>query len=206
VLLKHGAAKVYAGARDPSTVTDEGVTPLRLDVTKPEDVEAAAAAAGDATIVINNAGVFGDGTLLEGSFDGARQALDVNFFGTWAVSRAFAPVLARNGGGALVNMLSVASWVGRPDWPGYAASKAAQWSLTEATRQGLSDQGTLVIGVHSGFVDTDLAAFTDAPKIEPADVAEQTVEALKTNSPEVLTDDATRKAKAALSEPPVPFR
>jgi NAD(P)-dependent dehydrogenase (short-subunit alcohol dehydrogenase family) len=206
VLLKHGAAKVYAGARDPSTVTDVGVTPLRLDVTKPEDVEAAAAAAGDATIVINNAGVFGDGTLLEGSFDGARQALDVNFFGTWAVSRAFAPVLARNGGGALVNMLSVASWVGRPDWPGYAASKAAQWSLTEATRQGLSDQGTLVIGVHSGFVDTDLAAFTDAPKIEPADVAEQTVEALKTNSPEVLTDDATRKAKAALSEPPVPFR
>nr|WSX75323.1 SDR family oxidoreductase [Streptomyces sp. NBC_00899] len=206
VLLKHGAAKVYAGARDPSTVTDEGVTPLRLDVTKPEDVEAAAAAAGDATIVINNAGVFGDGTLLEGSFDGARQALDVNFFGTWAVSRAFAPVLARNGGGALVNMLSVASWVGRPDWPGYAASKAAQWSLTEATRQGLSDQGTLVIGVHSGFVDTDLAAFTDAPKIEPADVAEQTVEALKTNSPEVLTDDATRKAKAALSEPPVPYR
>jgi NAD(P)-dependent dehydrogenase (short-subunit alcohol dehydrogenase family) len=200
-LLEHGAAKVYAGARDPGSVTAEGVTRVRLDVTEPEEVEAAAEAAGDATVVINNAGVFGDGTLLEGAFDGARQALEVNFFGTWAVTRAFAPVLARNGGGALVNMLSVASWVGRPGWPGYAASKAAQWSLTEATRQGLSEQGTLVVGVHAGFVDTDLAAFTDAPKIGAADVAEQTVEALEADVTEVLTDEATRKVRAGLSRP-----
>ncbi|MCK2220573.1 SDR family NAD(P)-dependent oxidoreductase [Actinomadura sp. ATCC 31491] len=122
-LLGHGAAKVYAGVRDPASVPDADVVPVRLDVTDEESVAAAAAVAGDVTIVINNAGVGGASTkLLEGSFDGARQAMEVNYFGTWAVSRAFAPVLARNGGGALVNMLSVASWVGQPEFPGYAAS------------------------------------------------------------------------------------
>jgi NAD(P)-dependent dehydrogenase (short-subunit alcohol dehydrogenase family) len=203
-LLDHGAPKVYAGARDPASVgAEDGVIPLRLDVTRPDDVEAAASTASDVGIVINNAGVFGSGTVLEGSFDDARPAFEVNFFGTWAVSRAFAPVLARNGGGALVNMLSVASWVGRPDWAAYAASKAAQWSLTQAFRQGLAAQGTLVVGVHSGFVDTDLAAFTDAPKSAPADVAELAIEGVEADALEVLTDEATRKVKAALSGPPV---
>jgi NAD(P)-dependent dehydrogenase (short-subunit alcohol dehydrogenase family) len=202
-LLDHGAAKVYAAARDPEGVTDADVTPLRLDVTRPEEVAAAAATAGDVSIVINNAGVGGwDTTLFEGSFDGAHDAMEVNFFGTWAVARAFAPVLARNGGGALVNMLSVASWLGRPGWPGYAASKAAQWSLTGALREGLQDQGTLVVGVHAGFVETDLAAWTDAPKITAEDVAEQTMRALEEDRVEVLADEGTRQVKAALSQPP----
>src|SRR5215469_11026682 len=101
-LVDHGAAKVYAGARDPAAVVDADVTPLRLDVTNPADITAAAAFADDVTIVINNAGVFGSATkLLEGSFDPAHQEMEVNYFGTWAVSRAFAPILARNGGGAL---------------------------------------------------------------------------------------------------------
>ncbi|MFD5571063.1 SDR family oxidoreductase [Streptomyces cadmiisoli] len=201
-LVEHGAAKVYAGARDPSTVTDQDLTPLRLDVTDPRDVAAAAAAADDVTVVINNAGTGGSRTkLMEGSFDGARRAMEVNFFGTWAVSRAFAPVLARNGGGALVNMLSVASWVGEPLFPGYAASKAAQWSLTDSLRQALGDQGTLVIGVHAGFVDTELSAWTDAPKISAAEVAERTMQALADGRPEVLADEETRRVKAALSEP-----
>ncbi|MER5910387.1 SDR family oxidoreductase [Streptomyces sp. NPDC001982] len=201
-LLDHGAAKVYAAVRDPDSVTDEDVTPLRMDVVNHEEVAAAAATAGDVTIVINNAGVGGWGTkLLEGSFDGAHEAMEVNFFGTWAVSRAFAPVLARNGGGALVNMLSVASWVGRSGWPGYAASKAAQWSLTSALREGLHDQGTLVVGVHAGFVETDLAAWTDEPKITPADVAEQTMEALAHDRVEVLADERTRQVKAFLCRP-----
>lgn len=113
-LIGHGAAKVYAGVRDLASVADRDITPLRLDVTKPEQIAEAAAVAGDVTIVINNAGSAGAGTtLLEGSFDHARQAMEVNCFGTWAVSRAFAPILAGNGGGALVNMLSLASWVGR---------------------------------------------------------------------------------------------
>lgn len=201
-LLEHGAAKVYAGVRDPAGVADQDVTPLRLDVTEPEQVAEAAAIADDVSIVINNAGVGGSGTgLLEGDFAAARQAMEVNYFGTWAVSRAFAPILARNGGGALVNMLSLASWVGQPGFPGYAASKSAQWSLTDALRKGLQEQGTLVVGVHAGFVDTDLSSWVDAPKITTADVAEQTMEALANDRWEVLADDETRQAKAALSQP-----
>ncbi|MFJ6559882.1 SDR family oxidoreductase [Streptomyces sp. NPDC091412] len=201
-LIARGAGKVYAGVRDPAGVGDEDLTPLRLDVTVPEDVAAAAAAAADVTIVINNAGVGGfDTKLLTGSFDGAREAMEINYFGTWAVSRAFAPVLARNGGGALINMLSTASWASRPDYPGYAASKAAQWSLTGALREGLREQGTLVIGVHASFVETDLSSFTDAPKISADDVAEQTMEALANDRVEVLTDERTRQVKRALSQP-----
>ncbi|MEU6366728.1 SDR family oxidoreductase [Streptomyces sp. NPDC046931] len=204
-LIEHGAGKVYAGVRDPASVADRDVTPLRLDVTKPEEVLQAATVADDVTIVINNAGIGGARTKLwEGSFDGARAAMEVNYFGTWAVSRAFAPVLARNGGGALVNMLSVASWVGQPLFPGYAASKAAQWSLTDALRQALIEQGTLVVGVHAGFVDTELSAWTDAPKISAADVAEQTMQALIHGRSEVLADQETRQVKAALSQPPNP--
>jgi len=199
-LVDHGAAKVYAGVRDPATVADRDVTPLQLDVTRPAEITAAAAVADDVTIVINNAGVGGTGTqLLEGSFDGAHRAMEVNYFGTWAMSRAFAPILARNGGGALVNMLSVASWIGEPQLAGYAASKAAQWSLTQSLRQALRDQGTLVVGVHAGFVETDLSARIDAPKINPASVAEQTMQALADNSTEVLADERTRQVKAGLS-------
>ncbi|MGI5144033.1 MULTISPECIES: SDR family oxidoreductase [unclassified Streptomyces] len=201
-LIEHGASKVYAGVREPATVVDGDVTALRLDVTKPEEVAEAAAVADDVTIVINNAGIGGASTKLwEGSFDGAREAMEVNYFGTWAVSRAFAPILARNGGGALVNMLSLASWVGRPLFPGYAAAKAAQWSLTDALRQALREQGTLVMGVHAGFVDTDLSAWVDAPKISAADVAEQTMQALAHDRSEVLADEETRQTKAALSRP-----
>jgi NAD(P)-dependent dehydrogenase (short-subunit alcohol dehydrogenase family) len=183
----------------PAGVTDPRLTPLRLDVTDPDQIAAAAKTAGDIDILINNAGVGGGTSLLEGSLDGARQAMDVNYFGTWAVTREFAPVLARNGGGAVVNMLSVASWRAMEVAPGYAASKAAQWSLTNAFRLGLAEQGTLVVGVHSGFVDTDLSSWTDAPKISAASVAEQTMDALLNNAEEVLADDATRKVRAALS-------
>ncbi|MEU5031441.1 SDR family oxidoreductase [Streptomyces milbemycinicus] len=204
-LIEHGAAKVYAGVRDPATVTGEDLIPLRLDVTSPDDIAAAAATADDVTIVINNAGISsGDTGLLEGPLDGARQAMEVNYFGTWAVSRAFAPILQRNGGGALVNMLSRASWAGRPDFPGYAASKAAQWSLTDSLRQGLRGQGTLVVGVHAGFVDTDLSARIDEPKITAVDVAEQTMQAIADGRTEVLADEPTRQLKAALSRPPQP--
>ncbi|MGW3248507.1 SDR family NAD(P)-dependent oxidoreductase [Streptomyces sp. NPDC001070] len=212
--INHGASKVYAGVRDPESLVDqslvdESLVPLRLDVTEPDQVAAAAAAAtaataaGDVDIVINNAGVGGASTrLMEGAFDGARQAMAVNYFGTWAVSRAFAPILARNGGGALVNMLSLASWVGQPLFPGYAASKAAQWSLTDALRQALHAQGTLAVRVHAGFVDTELSTWTDAPKISAATVAELTMDALAHDRLEVLADEETRRAKSALSRPP----
>src|SRR5262245_48913204 len=198
-LLDQGAAKVYAGVRDPASVSDPRLTPVRLDVTKPDQIAAAAEAAQDVSILINNAGVGGGARLLDGPLDGAREAMEVNYLGTWAVSRAFAPILARNGGGAIVNMLSVASWRSLSAGPGYSASKAAQWSLTNALRVGLRDQGTLVVGVHSGFVDTDLSAWVDAPKISTTDVAEQTMAALLKDAEEVLADEVTREVRAALS-------
>jgi NAD(P)-dependent dehydrogenase (short-subunit alcohol dehydrogenase family) len=198
-LLAHGAAKVYAGVRDPKAGLASGLTPLRLDVTDEEQVAAAARAADDVSIVINNAGVTGGPSLLEGSLDGARREMEVNYFGTWAVSRAFAPVLAANGGGALVNMLSVASWVANRRFPSYAASKSAQWSLTNAFRLALREQGTLVVGVHAGYVDTDLASDVDSPKILAGDVAEATMTGLLNDEPEVLVDEVTRQVRAALS-------
>ncbi|MFE4965820.1 SDR family oxidoreductase [Streptomyces sp. NPDC056660] len=201
-LLARGASKVYAGVRRPEDFTEPGMEPLRLDVTDHDQVEAAARTVSDATIVINNAGIQGGPPLLEnGSLDGARRELEVNYLGTWAVSRAFAPVLAANGGGALVNMLSVASWRANSRFPSYAASKSAQWSLTNALRLALRDQGTLVVGVHVGYVETDATAGIAGPKIDPAEVAAQTMDAIARDEPEVLVDETTRKVRAALSGP-----
>ncbi|WP_034262679.1 SDR family oxidoreductase [Actinospica robiniae] len=199
-LLDHGAAKVYAAVRDPESVQDPDVVPVRLNVTDPVEAAEAAELAHDVAILVNNAGVGGYGThLLEGDFDAAREAMDVNYFGTWLVARNFAPVLARNGGGALVNMLSVASWVGRPRFPGYAGSKAAQWSLTNSFREGLRDQGTLVVGVHAGFVDTDLSKQFEGPKITPQVVVEETMQAIVEGRTEVLADEPARRIKASLA-------
>jgi NAD(P)-dependent dehydrogenase (short-subunit alcohol dehydrogenase family) len=198
-LLDHGAATVYAGVRNPSTVTDPRLVPLTLDITDPDQVAAAAERASDALIVINNAGVSSGAGLFEGALDGARREMEVNYLGTWAVARAFAPVLARNGGGALVNMLSLASWRTRVEMLGYAASKSAEWALTNALRTGLKAQGTLVVGVHAGWVDTEAASHVDEPKISAESVAEQTMQAILHDQPEVLADEATRSVKAALS-------
>ncbi|MFE2065875.1 SDR family oxidoreductase [Streptomyces sp. NPDC059467] len=200
-LLARGAAKVYAGVRRPEDFDEPGLEPLRLDVTDHEQIAAAARTASDATIVINNAGIQAGPSLLEGSLDGARRELEVNYLGTWAVSRAFAPVLAAHGGGALVNMLSVASWRANNRFPGYAASKSAQWSLTNALRLALREQGTLVVGVHVGWVDTDATAGIDAPKADAAEVAAQTMDAIESGEPEVLVDDTARRVRAALSGP-----
>ncbi|MFF8727085.1 SDR family oxidoreductase [Streptomyces sp. NPDC015171] len=200
-LLARGAAKVYAGVRDPARAQEPGVTALPLDVTDDEQIAAAAEAAADATIVVNNAGIQAGVALLDGTLEGARREMEVNYFGTWAVTRAFAPVLAANGGGALVNMLSVASWRVNMRWPGYAASKAAEWSLTNALRVGLRPQGTLVVGVHVGFVDTDATAGVDAPKTAAGEVAALTLDALGRDEPEVLVDEVSRQVRAALSGP-----
>ncbi|MFK0160876.1 SDR family oxidoreductase [Streptomyces sp. NPDC090493] len=200
-LRAHGAAKVYAGVRHPEFFEESGAEPLLLDVTEQDQIVAAAAARGDVTIVINNAGIQAGPGLLDGSFDGARREMEVNFYGTWALSRAFAPILAANGGGALVNMLSASSWRPNMRYPSYAASKAAEWSLTNALRLGLRDQGTLVVGVHAGPVDTDATLGLDVPKVKPSDVAEMTMRALERNEPEVLVDEVTRSVRAALSGP-----
>jgi NAD(P)-dependent dehydrogenase (short-subunit alcohol dehydrogenase family) len=200
-LLSRGAARVYAGVRRPGDFIEPGLEPLLLDVTSPAHIEAAAAKASDVNIVINNAGIVAGPALLEGSFDGARLEMEVNYLAPWAVSRAFAPALAANGGGALVNMLSVASWRANNRFPGYAASKAAEWSLTNALRVALREQGTLVVGVHVGYVDTDAAAGVDAPKVPAAQVAEKTMDGIARDDPEVLVDEAARTVRSLLSGP-----
>ncbi|MBB5078569.1 SDR family oxidoreductase [Nonomuraea endophytica] len=201
-LLDRGARTVYAGARDPGTVTEPGVVPVRLDITDPAQVAAAAAKLGDVTLLINNAGISRtSGLVTEPDARAARAEMETNFFGTLEMSRAFAPVLARNGGGALVNVLSVLSWVVLPQAASYSVSKAAAWSLTNGVRQELREQKTLVVGVHAAFIDTDMAARVTQSKISPEEVAAQTLDAVERGREEVLTDAFTREVKAGLSAP-----
>lgn len=199
-LRERGARTVYAAARNPETVTDPGLVPIRLDITDPDEVAAAADRCGDVTLLINNAGILrGGGLLAVPSSDTTRAEMETNFFGTLAMCRAFAPVLGRNGGGAIVNMLSVLSWITLPQAASYATSKAAAWSLTNGIRQELREQRTLVVGVHAGFIDTDMAAGVTQPKISPADVAAQALDAVAAGREEVLADPLTHDVKAALS-------
>jgi NAD(P)-dependent dehydrogenase (short-subunit alcohol dehydrogenase family) len=199
-LVEAGAAKVYAAARDPQTVTDPDVVPVRLDVTDHAQVARLAEELGDVTIVINNAGVglAATGLSEDEALAQHRAEFEVNYFGLLAVSRAFAPVLARNGGGALVNMLSALSFVAFPGFGNYSATKSAAWALTNALRIQLRAQGTLVVGVHAGYIDTDMIASVDAPKIAPATVAEATVAGIAAGTEEVLVDDAAKGFKAGL--------
>jgi NAD(P)-dependent dehydrogenase (short-subunit alcohol dehydrogenase family) len=199
-LLAAGAGKVYAAARDPSTVTLEGVIPIRLDITDEAQVQAAARACGDVNLLINNAGIAQRSPFLgQDTTAAARAQLDTNFFGTLAMSRAFAPVLKANGGGALVNMLSVLSWINMPAMSGYCASKAATWSLTNGLRNELRPQGTLVVGVHAAFIDTEMAKHVPVPKTSPDEVARQVLEAIVAGQEEVFADSITRQVKTSLS-------
>jgi NAD(P)-dependent dehydrogenase (short-subunit alcohol dehydrogenase family) len=201
-LLDRGAAKVYAGARGPAAgeVTDTRVVPVRLDITNPGDVAAAAHYCTDVSLVINNAGVMLQAPFLSArDSSAARAEMETNYFGTLAMARAFAPVLAATGGGTLVNMLSVVSWYAPPFNASYCASKSAEWALTNALRVELRGQGTLVVGVHAGFIDTDMAGTVEDSKISPSEVAKQTLDAVEKGQPEVLTDDWTRHVKESVA-------
>lgn len=204
--LARGARKVYAGARDPASVTLPGVQAIRLDVTNDQDVAAAAALARDVTLVINNAGIAATGGFLaDDSIESARRHLETNLLGPLRVAQAFAPVLAANGGGALLNVLSIASWINRPLLGVYGMSKSAAWALTNGLRHELREQGTQVLGLHMGFVDTDLTRGLDAPKITPESVAGQAFDALAAGAEEVLADDATRQVKQGLAAEPAVY-
>lgn len=199
-LLQAGAAKIYAAARDPSSITLQGVVPIQLDVTNAADVAAAAARCTDLTLLINNAGIYRNTAFLApGSSDAARAELETNFFGPLALSLAFAPILKANGGGAIVNVLSVLSWLNISSGATYSASKSAAWSLTNGLRGELRTQGTQVVGVHVGFMDTDMAAGVNMPKADPLDVARQTLLAVAEGKDEVLADDLSRNVKQGLS-------
>ena len=199
-LLRLGAEKVYAAARDTASVVDDQVTPIQLDVTDPASVAAAAELAGDVSILVNNAGLLIPTPPLTASLDDAREQFEANCLGTWATTQAFAPVIVRSGGGAVVNMLSVASWAsGAVDTAGYAASKAAQWAVTNALRRSLLPQGVQVVGVHVGWVDTELAAGFGAAKTSPEDVARIALRGLADDLDEVLVDQQAKEVKASLS-------
>ena len=199
-LVRRGAARVYGAARDPGNVTEPGVQPVALDITNPGQVRRAAERCADVSLLVNNAGVLRYSTFTSApDLDGARQEMETNYFGTLRMCRAFAPVLASAGGGAIVNMLSITSFFTNPFNASYGASKAAEWSLTNGVRLELHHQGTLVVAVHAGFIDTEMAALTDAPKISPESVAMQAFDAVEAGQIEVLADQRTRDVKASLS-------
>jgi NAD(P)-dependent dehydrogenase (short-subunit alcohol dehydrogenase family) len=199
-LLARGARKVYAAARDPSTVTLPGVHALQLDVTNLEEVRAAAQQAADVTIVINNAGIAqAGGFLTQDSDEVARRMFETNFFGMLNMSKAFAPVLKANGGGAMLNVLSVASWVNGGELAAYSASKSAAWSLTNALRHELAGQKTQVLGLHMGFVDTDLTRGFDVQKSSTEEIVERALEGLEAGTDEVLADALTQQVRQGLT-------
>jgi NAD(P)-dependent dehydrogenase (short-subunit alcohol dehydrogenase family) len=203
--LARGARKVYAAARDPAKVTLPGVVPIRLDVTKPDEIAAAARDARDVTILINNAGIaVTGGFLADGAIESAHRHLETNFFGAWRVTQAFAPVLAAHGGGAVLDVLSIASWINSPLLGIYAASKTIEWALTNGLRHELRAQGTQVLGLHVGFIDTDLTRGFEVPKVTPESVVKSALDGLEAGAEEVLADEITRQVKRGLSaEPPV---
>ena len=199
-LLARGARKVYAGARDPSSVTQAGVQPLRLDVTRPDDVAAASGLAADVTLLINNAGIaHAGGFLAPDSEEVARRIFETNFFGMLRMSRAFAPTLKANGGGALLNVLSVASWVNRGELAAYSASKAAAWSLTNALRNELAAQKTQVLALHMAYVDTDLTRGFNVHKSSAEHIVERALDGLEAGLDEVLADELTQQVKRGMA-------
>jgi NAD(P)-dependent dehydrogenase (short-subunit alcohol dehydrogenase family) len=203
-LLAAGARKVYACARDPSTVPPlEGLVPVRLDVNSVDDIAAAAVQCGDVDLVINNAGVIGGDSLLgDNGTDALRALMETNLYGVFAVSRAFAPVLGRNGGGALVNMLSALSWASLPNSAAYSVSKAAAWALTNGLRNELRGQGTQVVSVHAGYIDTDMVKTVEAPKAKPGDIAQAVLAGIEAGASEVLADDTAHHVKAGFGATP----
>ncbi|MCV7029820.1 SDR family oxidoreductase [Mycobacterium sherrisii] len=197
--LRRGAAKVYATARSPQPSDDPRIVSVPLDVTQTESVAALAVRASDATIVVNNAGIAGATQLLGSDLDEVREVFETNYFGALRVAQAFAPILAENGGGALVDISSVLAWIG--GFGGYGDSKAAIWSLTNSLRVELEKQGTLVTAVHLGFTDTDMTASFAVPKNDPRDVARQIVDGIRDDQAEVLADETSRRVKTALAGP-----
>ena len=196
-LYERGAKKVYATARDPKTVTHPDAVPLALEVSDPASVAAAAEQAQDVTIVINNAGASVNANFLDSPVEDVRREFETNFYGPLLVTRAFVPIIERNGGGHILNVHSVLSWLGVLG--SYSASKAALWSQTNSLRLDLKPRGIDVTGLHVGYVDTDMAAHVDGPKSTPESVAAQALDGIESGAFEVLADDLTRQVKAGLS-------
>lgn len=195
--MARGASRVYAAARQPKHWEDDRVRALVLDITNPDDITRAVAAAPDVDLLINNAAIAPANDSILGEEEELRRIFETNFFGTLRVANAFAPILGANGGGTLLNILSSAAWISMPT--GYAASKAAMWSATNALRMALEGQGTQVIGLLVGMIETPMSAAWNVPKTSPADVAAQAYDGIANGALEVLADDQTRDLKSRLN-------
>lgn len=198
--LARGAAKVYATARTPRQWDDDRIVPLTLDVTDPSSIRAALAAAGDVTVLINNAGTsISTPGILAHTDEEIRRNVETNFLGPLFLSRAFAPVLSAKDNAAIIDIHSALAW-----WAVagiYSATKAALWSATNSLRLELAPAGVQVLGVHVGYVDTAMAAHATDPKVDPADLVATVFDALEGGEHEVLADQTSVQLKAALSAP-----
>jgi NAD(P)-dependent dehydrogenase (short-subunit alcohol dehydrogenase family) len=197
-LLERGAT-VWAGARRSDSVDLADAKPLGIDITDPESVRAAAHLAADVNLLINNAGSSTGADVLHGDWQLLHDELEVHYFGTLRVTREFAPIIEGNGGGAILNILSVLSWVAAPTLGGYAVAKSAEWALTNALRLQLAPHRIAVAGLHVGFIDTDLVRDFEGAKTSPSEVARLAVEGLAAGSHEIVIDDRSRTVQAALS-------
>ena len=202
--VRRGAKKVYAGVRTPNGSDAPGIEQVAIDVTDPASITAAATKCADTTLLINNAGIgrMHSSVLDPAMIEVTREVFETNYYGTIRVSQAFAPVLARNGGGAIVNVLSDAVWHARPFLAGYSASKSAEWSFTNALRIDLKKQKTLVVGLHVAFIDTDLTKGFEMKKLSPRDVAQAALDGAEAGKEEVLVDDFTRQVKRSFCDEP----
>jgi NAD(P)-dependent dehydrogenase (short-subunit alcohol dehydrogenase family) len=204
-LLAAGAAKVYATARKIETLADlvdkgEGrVVPIALDVTKADQIEAAAAIHTDVALLINNAGIAAfEGIIDASTAEPARDEMETNYFGTFNMIRSFSTVLGRNGGGAIVNLSSIAAHVNFPVLGSYSASKAAVHSLTQGVRAELAAQGTLVVGVYPGPVDTDMAASFPMDKTPPNAVARAVLDGVEAGVEDIYPDPVSTQMHTGL--------
>lgn len=197
-LVSRGA-KVYAGARNIETMDVPGVIPVKLDVTSEQDVMEVGKIAKDVTVLINNAGSSTGASLLTGDMDNIRLEMETHYYGTLHMCRAFAPIITANGGGAILNILSVLSWVSMGSSGAYTSAKSAEWMLTNDIRVNLFPQNIIVSGLHVGFMDTDMTTGVTAPKSNPSDIAKLAIEGIESGKFEILADETSKIVQSKLS-------
>jgi NAD(P)-dependent dehydrogenase (short-subunit alcohol dehydrogenase family) len=195
--LARGASKVYATARDPRTIEATDVVPLALEVTDPASVAALAEQTQDVTILINNAGVYHAASYLTGDVADVRADFETNFYGPLLLTRAIVPQIINKGGGHVLNVASVLSWIALGG--SYSGSKAALWSMTNSLRLELLERGVGLTGLHVGYMDTDMASGVTDFKTPPAEVARLALDGVQAGAFEVLADELTRQVRSGLS-------